>query len=153
MACLIRSCRPPHDRPQNHPFTTMHPARFFLAPLMIVAAEMQNTVDQEYRQLFVQRSLPLSGLARCRRHSNHHVTEQVCGKIGRFPHGKGQHVGRAILAPIPTIEAPHSLIAHEQDAQLRRRFPDIRKNRPRQSTQVRLIKRHAANMTLHMNRH
>ena len=111
----------------------MHPACVFLAPLMIVAAEMQNAVDQEYCQLFVQRSLALSGLASCRRHSNHHVTEQVCGRIGRFPHGKGQHVGRAILAPVPTIETPHSLIAHEQDAQIRGRFPDIGKNRPRRS--------------------
>ena len=64
-----------------------------------------------------------------------------------FPHGKGQHVGRAILAPIPTIETPHPLIAHEQDAQLRRRFPDIGKNRPRQSFQAHLVKGHTSNVT------
>jgi hypothetical protein len=131
----------------------MHPTRVFLAPLMIVAAKMQNAVDQEYRQLFVQRSLALSGLASCRRHSNHHVTEQVCGGMGRFPHGKSQHVGRAVLAPIPTIKDPHSLITHEQDAQLRRRFPDIGKNQSRQSFQAHLVKCHTSNVTLHMDRH
>ena len=73
--------------------------------------------------------------------------------MGRPPHGKGQHVSRAILAPIPTIETPHPLIAHEQDAQLRRRFPDIGKNRPCQSIQARLVKRHTSNVTLHMDRH
>jgi hypothetical protein len=70
-----------------------------------------------------------------------------------FPHGKTQHIGRAILAPIPTIETPHPLIAHEHDAQLRRRFPDIGKNRPRQSFQAHLVKRHTSNVTLHMDRH
>ena len=70
-----------------------------------------------------------------------------------FPHGKGQHVGRAILAPIPTIEAPHPLIAHEQDAQLRRRFPDIGKNRPCRPFQARLIKRDTSDLTLHVDRH
>jgi hypothetical protein len=36
-ACSLRQ---PRNRPQYHPFTTMHPPRFFLTPLMIVAAEM-----------------------------------------------------------------------------------------------------------------
>ena len=36
------------ERPQNHPFPTMHPARFFFAPLMIVATEVQNAVNQEH---------------------------------------------------------------------------------------------------------
>ena len=55
----------------------MHPASFFFTPLMIVAAEMQNAVDQEHRQLFVQRPAALFGLAGCSRHSNHYVTKQV----------------------------------------------------------------------------
>jgi len=131
----------------------MHPARFFLTPLMIIAAEMQNAMDQEHRQFLVQRSLTLFRLADCRRHGNHHVTKQACGGMGRLTHGKGQHVGCAILAPIPTIETPHPLIAHEQDAQLRRRFPDIGKNRPRQSTQARLVKPYTSNLTLYMDRH
>jgi hypothetical protein len=91
----------------------MHPAGFFLTSFMIVATEMQNAVDQEYRQLFVQRSMTLFGLTGCRRHSNHHVTQQDFGGMGPLPHGKGQHIGRAILAPILPIEPPHPLIAHE----------------------------------------
>jgi hypothetical protein len=70
-----------------------------------------------------------------------------------FPHGKSQHVGRAILAPIPTIEPPHPLIAHQHDAQLRRPFPHIGKYRPCQSFQARLVKRHTPNVTLQMDRH
>jgi hypothetical protein len=53
----------------------MHPTRFSLISLMIVAAEMQNAVDQKNRQLFIQRSLVLLGLAGCRRHSNYYVTQ------------------------------------------------------------------------------
>jgi hypothetical protein len=149
----MHSFRQPRERPQDHPFPTMHPARFLLTPLMIVAAEMQNAMDQEHRQLFVKRSLTLFGLAGCSRHGNHHVTKQACGGMERLPRGKGQHVGRAILAPIPTIETSHPLIADEHDAQLRRSFPDIGKNRPCQSIQARLIKRDTSNLTLHMNRH
>jgi hypothetical protein len=70
-----------------------------------------------------------------------------------FPHGKGQHVGRTILAPIPTIEAPHPLIAHEQDAQLRRRFPNIGKNRPCRPFQAHLVKRDTSDLIPHMDRH
>ncbi|TKS62400.1 MAG: hypothetical protein EWM73_02510 [Nitrospira sp.] len=120
---------------------------------MIVAAEMQNAVDQQHRQLLVQRSLALFCLAGCSWDGNHHVTKQARVGMGRLPHGKGQHVGRAILASIPTIETPHPLIAHEHDTQLRRRFPDIRKNHPRQSIQARLVKPYTSNQTLHMDRH
>ena len=131
----------------------MHPARFFLASFMVVATEMQNAVYQEYRQLFVQRSLALSCLASRRWHRNHYITKQVSGGMGRLSQSKGQHIGRAILAPILTIETPHPLIAHELDAQLRRRFSNVRQNRPRQSIQTRPVKCHASNKTLHMDRH
>jgi hypothetical protein len=131
----------------------MHPACFFLTPLMIVTAEMQNAVDQEHHELLVKRSLALFGLAGCSRHGNHHVTEQLCRRMQRLPRGEGEHVGRAILASIPTIEAPHPLITHEHDAELRRSFPDIGKNRSCQSIQVRLVKRETSNLALHMDRH
>jgi hypothetical protein len=55
----------------------MHPARFCFTPLMIVAAKMQNAVDQEHRQLFGQRPVALFGLTGCGRHSDYHVTKQV----------------------------------------------------------------------------
>ena len=131
----------------------MHPARRFLAPLMIVAAKMQNAVDQEYGQLFVQRSFAPFGLTSRRRQSNHDVTKQVDRGMGRLPHGKGQHIGRAILASIPTIETPHPLISYEKDAQLCRRFTDIGQNRTCHLIQMRLVKRHTSNITLQMDRH
>ena len=131
----------------------MHPAGFFLTSFMIVATEMQNAVDQEYRQLFVQRSLALSGLASCHWHRNHYISKQVSRGMRCLPHGKGQDIGRAILAPILTIKPAHPLIAHELDAQLRRRFSNIRQYRSRQSIQARLVKRHTSNETLHMDRH
>ena len=59
----IRSFRNSRDRPQDHPFATMHPARFFLTPLMIVAAEMQNAVDQQHQAAPHQGSSTLFGLA------------------------------------------------------------------------------------------
>ena len=73
--------------------------------------------------------------------------------MGRFPHGKGQHVGRAILAPILTIKTPHPLVAHKQNAKLRRGFSDIGQNRPCLSIQARLVERDTSNLNLHMNRH
>ena len=73
--------------------------------------------------------------------------------MGNPPYGKGQHVGRTILTPIPTIETAHPMIAHEQDAQFRRRFADIGKNRLCQLSQARLVKRHTSNLTLHLDRH
>ena len=77
MTSWTRSFRQPRERLQDHPLATMHPAGFFLTSFMIIATEMQNAVDQEYRQLFLQRSLALSGLTSGRRHRNHHITQQV----------------------------------------------------------------------------
>jgi hypothetical protein len=136
----------------------MHPARFVLTPLMIVTAEMQNAMDQEHRQLLVQRSLALFGLTDCGWHGNYHIAQHLrraaCGvRRAGFSHGKGQYVGRAILAPIPTIETPHPPIAHEQEAHLRRRFPDLGKNRLRRSFQACSVKRETSDLTLHMDRH
>jgi hypothetical protein len=53
----------------------MHPARFFLAPLMIVAAEMQNAMDQQDGKLFVERPASLSCLSLCGRDGNHDVAQ------------------------------------------------------------------------------
>jgi hypothetical protein len=136
----------------------MHPTRFFFIPLMIVAAEMQNAMDQKNRQLFIQRSFALLGMAGCRRHSNYYVTKHYrsegYGVRGEgFSHGKGQHISRTIFAPIPTVETPHSPIPYEQDTQFTRGCPNSGKNRPRQLIQARLVKRHLADMTLHMDRH
>jgi len=68
-------------------------------------------------------------------------------------HRKSQYVSGAIFATIPTVETPHSSIPYEQDTQFTRRCPNSRKNRPRQLIQARLVKRHLADMTLHMDRH
>ena len=136
----------------------MHPTRFSLISLMIVAAEMQNAVDQKNRQLFIQRPLTLLGLAGCRRHSNDYVTKHYrsegYGVSGAgFSHSKGQHISRTILATIPTVETSHSPIPYEQDTQFTRGCPHSGKNRPRQLIQARLVKRHLSDMALHMDRH
>jgi len=120
---------------------------------MIIAAEMQNAMDQELRQLLIKRSSALFGLTDCSRHRNHDVTKQARGAMRRLPHRKGQHIRRAILAAVPTIETSHSLVTDEHDAKLRRRFADIAKNRLCQSIYARLVKRHTSNVTLRMDRH
>ena len=62
----------------------------------------------------------------------------------------GRH---ATIASVLMLVFGTPLIAQEHDAQLRRRFPDIGKNRQCQSFQARLVKRHTSNVTLHMDRH
>jgi hypothetical protein len=110
----------------------MHPARFFLTQLMIIAAEMQNSMDQQAGEFLVQGPSDLSRLSPRRGHGDHHIAQYIRREgygpalnlpkgvqHAGFPHGKSQHVGCAILTPIPTIETPHPLITHEQDAKLR----------------------------------
>ena len=144
----------------------MHSARFFLASLMIVTTKMQNAVDQQEGDLLIHGLLGFFRLSPGCGNRDHHITQHILqtaqGPVlsqstdvrrDGFAHRKCQHIGRAILTPIPTIETPHPLIAHEEDTQLRRRFPHIGKNRSCQPTQMRHINRYTSNMTLYMDRH
>jgi hypothetical protein len=136
----------------------MHPARLFFTPLMIVAAEMQNAVDQQSGDFLVQGLPSLFRLSTRYGYRDYHIAQharRMTWDVRRagFPHRKGQHVCRAILTSIPTVEASHSLIAHEQDAQLRRGFSDVGKYRPCRPFNMRPIKREPSDLTLHMDRH
>jgi hypothetical protein len=55
----------------------MHPARFFLAPLVIVAAEMQNAVNQQPSKLLVQGSPGLYRLSPRRGHRDYYIAQHI----------------------------------------------------------------------------
>ena len=98
----IHSFRQPRKRPQNHPFTTMHPARFFFAPFVIVAAEMQNAMDQQPDDFLIKGLSSLSCLSPRRRRRDYHIAQHIRHEgygpalslskgvwHASFPHGKG----------------------------------------------------------------
>ena len=55
----------------------MHPARFFLTPLMIVAAEMQNAMDQQPGEFLVQGPFSLFRLSPRRGDRDHHIAQHI----------------------------------------------------------------------------
>ena len=87
---------------------------------MVVAEQMQGTMDEKVRQLFGQAvatgvSLALGGVGR-----NDNIAQKLRVQPGECPftHGKRQDIGRTVKAAILGVEPLHAGVIDEQYAQL-----------------------------------
>jgi hypothetical protein len=115
----------PFQQGEDVPFPGFHPFRFSdCAPLMIVAEQMQDAVQQQKYQFMLEGN---SRVRRVRRRSfrgNHHIPQQQRLQAAPFPflHGEGDDVGRPVALQIITIEPLNALIIQDQDRQFRLRI-------------------------------
>ena len=87
---------------------------------MVVAEQMQGTMDEEVRQLFGQRVLAGIGLALSGLRGNDDIPQQLRMEMRKrpLPHGKGENVRRPIDAAILSIEPPDLGVIDNAYAQL-----------------------------------
>ena len=90
---------------------------------MIIAAEMQHTMDQQRHELFFQRSASRIGLTLSRGQADDHVTEEggppmEAVRRSCFSEREGQDVCTAIFVSKPAVEPPHPPIAHEREVHI-----------------------------------
>ena len=87
---------------------------------MIIAEQMKDAMQQEEIQLAIERGLRLAGIAGRRLRRDHHVAEQIRLHAAplAFLHGKRDHVGRAVLAQVITIDRLDAGIIDNQNRQL-----------------------------------
>jgi hypothetical protein len=116
----------------------LHAQCFRPAAFMIIATEMQHSMDQQRDELFFQRPACRVGLTLSCRKGDHDITQMrrsLMKSVGRtrLPKGKGQNVGAAIFMTKPVIQPPHPAIAYERDIHVSGRLPDEGKNVLRQS--------------------
>ena len=82
---IVRGSHQPGNgaQPPTHlPFLLLHAPGFRPAAFMIIAAEMQHTMDQQRHELFFQRSASRLGLTLSRRQGDDHITQ-----VGRLLDG------------------------------------------------------------------
>ena len=90
---------------------------------MIIAAEMQHTMDQQRHELFFQRSASRPGLPLSRRQADDDLTEvggssMEAMRRSCFSEREGQDVCTAIFVSKPAVEPPHPPIAHEREVHI-----------------------------------
>src|SRR4029078_478194 len=101
------------------PFFFLHTPGFRPAAFMIIAAEMQHTMNQQRHELFFQRSPSAFGLPLSRRQADDDLTEvggssMEAVRRPRFSERESQDVRTAIFVSKPAVEPPHPPIAHER---------------------------------------
>jgi hypothetical protein len=86
---------------------------------MVMSHEMEDAVDQQAIQCFLQGLARARGFPQGRVQGNHHVPEHP--NIGRgLPvgsHGEGEHIGRPVPAQISLVQNGDGVVAGQQDAQ------------------------------------
>lgn len=87
---------------------------------MVVAEQMQGTMDEKVRQLCGQRVTAGMGLALGSLSGNDDIPQQLGMEMGKGPlsHGKGQHIGRPVDAAILRIEPPDMGVIDKAHTQL-----------------------------------
>ena len=85
---------------------------------MVIAEQVQGTMDEEVRQLFGQRASASTGLAEGGFRRDDHVPKEMRVELRERPlaHGKGEHVGRSIHPPIASIEPVHAGVIDNEHA-------------------------------------
>ncbi len=157
------------DRFQNRLLFARHEGLVARAPFVIVAQQVEDSMDQEARHFITQavsefRSLSLRGF-----HCNHDIAkqhgwtavarppthtfpttrcnEEAMGAPGGGMGGgerKREHVGRSVIFPIPAIEGAHTPIGDQHQAELRAVSARGRQDGLGCPAQPRLIDRHHA---------
>ncbi len=112
------------EQGENLPFPRFHALGLLDAPpLMIVAEQMENAVQQQKNQLAFEGDAGLGGIpGRCLG-GDHHIAKQLGAKIPSLPlaHGEGDDVGRLVPLQIVAIDDADLGIVDDQDRQFRLR--------------------------------
>jgi len=95
---------------------------------MIITAQVKHTVHEQCGEFLLRRSPALSCPTKRRRNRDDDIPQQRRTRVVGFPHRKGQHVGRSILAAVDPIQSAHATIAYQLDAQFRGRFTGRRQD-------------------------
>lgn len=95
----------------------MHADRFATGNFVVVAEQVQNSVDEQGLQLFWQRMSAALGLARGGLDGNHHIAQK--SRLYCIGKRKGEDVSRFVLPAILAIQAVNLRVRHQREAEFR----------------------------------
>ena len=109
------------NEPQKFSLAVSHPARFPLAPFMIVPQQVKQSVDQQPVDFPPDRLSRFARLTLGDGKGNHDVPEHMALDQAErsLPKGEGEHVRGPVLAAIAPVQGPHGPVPDKQNAQFR----------------------------------
>ncbi len=120
---------------------------------MVIADQMQRSMNKQSQHFFIQGVAQRFGLASGRGHRNHDVPEQERITSLRFPIGKRQDVRGSILIPIRPVQPSHPRIANQTNTDFGLGLVKESQERPGDATQCRPTNRHAFHLALNTDGH
>ena len=113
------------DRFQDRLLFTRHEGRVARAPFVIVAQQVENSMDEEAPEFLAKPMPEFSRLTPSRRHRDDHITQQKWGQATKsslspfLVQGEREDVGGAVFFPVLAIEGAHAPIGNQHQAKLR----------------------------------
>ena len=134
-------------------FLSAHTPGLPPAPLMVIADQMQDSVNQQAQDLFIQGMAERFCLAPGRGNRNHDVPEQGRHAGPGFPIRKRQDVRGSILVPIRPVQPSHPRLADQPDTDFGFGLVKEPQEFPGDATQRPLTNRHTFHATLNADGH
>jgi hypothetical protein len=91
---------------------------------MVISAQMQNAVNEEYGQFMIDTPLMTARLTNGLWQGNDDIPQQGRWRAGPFPGRKGQHIRGVITMTKASIQAAHPVVAYDFEAEQRLAFTD-----------------------------
>ena len=95
---------------------------------MVISAQMQNAVNEEYGQFMIDTPLMTARLTNGLWQGNDDIPQQGRWRAGPFPGCEGKHIGGFVTMPKQSVQAPHPNVTHNFEAKQRVAFTDGLKN-------------------------
>jgi hypothetical protein len=123
------------------------------APLVVVPAQMEDSMDQEGRQFSVERTPQRLGLPDGRRQGDHHIAQQVGFRALSFALREGQHIGGLAFPAVGSVQVPDLFVPDQFDADFSPRFAHCPENLPAELCQRGHTELRGPEATLHDDGH
>jgi hypothetical protein len=122
---------------------------------MVVAEEMEQTVQEQVEDAVFKGLLPSMRLTGCRWQGDNDIAKQwgYGLTIGHWTLGKSQHIGCPVLVAIDTIESPEKAVAGQDDTELLVCAAEVYHGLLQVSLEGSCIDRQQTLTVLHANRH
>ena len=99
-------------------FHLPHPSCLITGPLVVVAQEMEEPMDEEPSHLLIEADAVCDRLSLCSLRIYHHIPQQEFGVGRQLLHavikGKRENIGGPLHVPVNTIEVFHSHVIDEE---------------------------------------
>ena len=102
---------------QQLPALLLHPAGFFFGIFMVIAKQMQDTVNQQFIKSALHAQAGILRFLSSRIHRYYHIAQKMGGQVGKFAlaHGKCDDIRWSLAVKIFLVEGFDLRVIHYKD--------------------------------------